>query len=772
MTQQKFALRAVLAAGASSIALTAAPHAAAQDSGLDTIIVTTQKRDENQQDIPISVETLSGDRFSAIKTSGDDILALAARVPSLYAESSNGRLAPRFYMRGLGNVDFDVAASQPVSIVMDDVVQENVVLKSQPLFDIEQVEVSRGPQGTLFGRNTPAGVVKFVTRKPGDEFEAFGQVAYGTYNTVTAEAAVGGPIIPDVLSVRVSGLYQHRDDWVDNGFTNEDDVIGGYDELAGRVQLLYTPTDALSVLINVHGRDYEGTSALFRANILEPGTGNLVPGAYDRDTVFYDGGQNNPQTSEGWGASGKIDYDFGAATLTSITAFETAKSFSLGDIDGGVITPGLMASVPPGLLSGLTDTSFPADGIVDATTFPGFIPFAAETQDSIDDVNQFTQEIRLASSGDNQLDWLIGLYYFDSDFQVSTFGPGFPPLTTITHDTESWAAFGQLSYDLSDRLNVTGGVRFTDDERSFDAILLPPFVTVNPTETGDQDFSWDVSALYNVNDNLNLYTRLARGYRGPTIQGRDVAFSAFSGAVDPQTVASSETILSFEGGFKSQFMNDRARLNANFYYYRVKDQQFSIIGGAGNLNQVINADKGVGWGFEVDAEALLTDNFYVATGFSYNNTEIKDPTLATVPCGANPGLSIPPLCTVLDPINAAGEAVIDGNPFPNAPELTFSAFAEYTVPFKQHGEFFANTDWAIQGKTNFFLYESAEFQSNGNTEGGVRVGYRANSGRYEAAFFARNVLDADNVKGGIDFNNLTGFVNEPRVIGVQLTLRN
>lgn len=322
MINNKLSLRAVLGAGASAIALTAAPQALAQnnDAVLDTITVTAQKREENQQEVPISVETLSAERFSAIQASGDDILALAARVPSLYAESSNGRLAPRFYMRGLGNVDFDVAASQPVSIVIDDVVQENVVLKSSPLFDIEQVEVLRGPQGTLFGRNTPAGVVRFATRKPTNEFDAIGQISYGTYNTVNAQAGVGGPLIKDVLSIRLSGLYQYRDDWVDNGFTGEDNVLGGYEELAGRVQLLYTPTEALSVLLNIHGRHYDGTSALFRANVFDKG-GNELNGNFDRDTVFFDGGDNNPQDAEGFGGSAKIDWNLGGVTLTSITAF-------------------------------------------------------------------------------------------------------------------------------------------------------------------------------------------------------------------------------------------------------------------------------------------------------------------------------------------------------------------------------------------------------------------------------------------------------------------
>ncbi|HKL63103.1 MAG TPA: Plug domain-containing protein, partial [Woeseiaceae bacterium] len=160
---------------AALIAMPALPGTvlAQDDSVLEEIVVTAQRREENLQEVPISVTTLSGARFDNLFDTGEDIRALATRVPSLYAESSNGRLAPRFYLRGLGNTDFDLAASQSVSIIMDEVVQENVVLKSFPLFDIERVEVLRGPQGTLFGRNTPAGIVKFDTRKPTAETEGY-----------------------------------------------------------------------------------------------------------------------------------------------------------------------------------------------------------------------------------------------------------------------------------------------------------------------------------------------------------------------------------------------------------------------------------------------------------------------------------------------------------------------------------------------------------------------------------------------------------------------
>ena len=291
---------------------------------LEEIVVTAQRREENLQDVPISVSAMRGDRLSTIVEAGEDVRALANRIPALYAESSNGRLAPRFYMRGLGNSDFDLAASQSVSIIMDEVVQENVILKSFPLFDIERVEVLRGPQGTLFGRNTPAGIVKFDTRKPTEEMNGYVSATVGTHGTMNVEGAIGGSLTAnDTLLGRVSVLSQNREDWISNGFTGEEDAMGGFNETAWRAQLLARPNDRLSALLNVHGRNLNnGTASIFRANIFDPGTNSLNDN-FIRDTVFFDEGDNNPQEAQGFGASLKVDWDLADnLTLTSITAHE------------------------------------------------------------------------------------------------------------------------------------------------------------------------------------------------------------------------------------------------------------------------------------------------------------------------------------------------------------------------------------------------------------------------------------------------------------------
>ena len=205
---------------------------------MEEVIVTAQKREQRSFDVPLSISTLQGEKSAALRSSGMDVRFLSNRVPSLQMESSFGRVFPRFYIRGLGNTDFDLNASQPVSVLYDGVVLENALLKGFPAFDLDRIEVLRGPQGTLFGRNTPAGIVKFESARPTQKLEGYGRLSYGQFNTSNFEGAVSGPIIPSVLSVRLSLLDQRRGDWIDNTHTNEDNAVGGHQDVAGRLQLL------------------------------------------------------------------------------------------------------------------------------------------------------------------------------------------------------------------------------------------------------------------------------------------------------------------------------------------------------------------------------------------------------------------------------------------------------------------------------------------------------------------------------------------------------
>jgi iron complex outermembrane recepter protein len=724
-------LKSLVSIGVCAAALLAGltPIAVAQEAS-DEIIVTATRRAENLQDVPISVAAVSAERLDSILAGGGDALALAGRVPGLNVESSNGRVAPRFYIRGLGNTDFDLAASQPVSVIMDDVVMENVALKSFPLFDIEQVEVLRGPQGTLFGRNTPAGIVSIRSARPSQEFTAQGSASYGTYGTASLEGAVGGGIGKGV-SARAAVLYSRRDDWVDNGFTNRKDALGGYEEIAGRIQFLFEPTENFDALLNLHARSLEGTSTLFRANIFTTGSNDLNQN-FNRDRVFYNGGGGNTQEYDSQGVALTLNYDLGGATITSITGYDTADGFSRGDIDGGV-----------------------------AGTGPGFIPFDSDTTDSLNDLRQITQEIRIASPDDGRLTWQAGAYYFDSEFEVTTVGVGFPPPATVRHENTSWAVFAQAGYDLTEALNVTAGLRYTEDEKNFTAVTAPLYaVKPAPVSVSDEQVSWDLSARYTVNDAVNLYARVASGFRAPSIQGRDVAF----GSPAAPSVANSETILSYEAGVKADVLDGTGRINASVFQYTIQDQQFSAIGGAGNFTRLVNADEGQAYGFEIDSSFDVTERLTVGAGFAYTHTEIKDANLTVAPCGSGQ-------CTVTDRRNLLGNAFVNGNPFPQSPEFMLDLNARYERPVGDGGAVFAETDWTVRGETNLFLYEAVEYRIESQFEGGLKLGYSGNDGAYELAVFARNITDEENVIGGIDFNNNTGFVNEPRIVGISLSAK-
>ncbi len=648
-----------------ALAATAVPDAWAQatrsvQAELEEVIVTAQKREQNVKDVPSSVATLSDEKLDVINSGAQDIRLLSARVPSLYVESSFGRTFPRFYIRGLGNTDFDLNASQPVSLVYDEVVLENPILKGFPIFDLDRVEVLRGPQGTLFGRNTPAGIVKFESRKPTFETDGFARVSYGRFDTVQFEGAVGGPLYEDKVAGRVSVLYQAQDDWVNNSFTSKSRPLGNYDEFAGRAQLLIKPNDEFSALLNVHMRELDGTARLFHANIVESGSDELHPD-FERDEMAIDG--QNTQQVLARGAVAKLEYDFGPTTLTSVSAYENAELFSRGDIDGGFGA----AFAPP-------------------TGPRGNIPFPSETADAVPNLDQFTEEIRLASNDWEQVNFQAGFFYFFEDLDIEslsfgTLGGGVQDgFASQRQEARAWALFGTVDVDVTEEFKLSGGVRYSDDQKELTANRTQSPIgggAIGPlTADPSSDFvSWDATALYQATEDVNVYGRVARSFRAPSIQGR-VLFG------DALSIADTEKIISYEGGFKTQFQR-RARANVSVFYYQMDDQQLTAVGGTQNFNTLLNADKTTGVGFEADIEVRPHDQVWVTAGASYNKTEIDDPSLGVAP-GAAPGL------TVLDPAVPGNPGVvsINGNLLPNAPEWVFNGTLRASAPVRDAGEVF------------------------------------------------------------------------------------
>ena len=741
-----------LAASASLLALTlaAAPAAAAtadpapaaaqqaepDEKGVPDIVVTALRREESSKDVPVAVTSISGDKLDVLNSSGQDVRFLSSRTPSLQIESSFGRTFPRFYIRGLGNTDFDPNAAQPVSVVYDDVALENPMLKSFPVFDLANVEVLRGPQGTLFGRNTPAGVVKLDSVKPSEAagYNGYGSISWATYNTVSAEAAIGVPL-GSGFSFRASGQLQRRDDWVTNTSTTgvADKKLEGYRDLAGRFQLSYSSGD-FNALLNVHGRDLVGTPRVFRAGLFKQGSNDFSPG-FDPSKVALDGYTSQSMTQ--WGADIRLNYHLdGIGTLYSVTAFEQAKVESTGDIDGGNVY------VFPAL--GLNNALFPSN--TGGITRP----------------REFSQELRFATDDFGGFSAQAGAYYFhqrlqyhEYNYAATTGSRAADNNQDIFHNNvnENYGIFASIAYKVSDAFTLRAGGRYSHDKREdrvtgYSPNIFPPTPALPILRKADDgDFTWDVSATYVLTPEINLYARVATGYQGPAIQDR-VTFGSVP------SVAKKQTTISGEGGIKGTLFDRAVRFSFDGYWSRTKDLQLTAVGGGSNSASLINADHAIGYGVEAEFDARPVPELTLTASGSYNFTEIRDPSIGVGPCGS--------LCTMIDPV-VGGLARIDGNDLPQAPRWVANVTARYGVRVGD-GEAYVYTDWAYRSSINYFLYEAKEFRGRPLLEGGLKIAYKMDNG-LEVGAFARNITNQIRSISAIDFNNLTGMINEPRIIG-------
>ena len=767
------ALLAVMAATCLAPAMTRAADTAAADSSdtttLSEVIVTATRRAENLNNVPESVSVLSGEPLQVLGDTGDDIKQLAFKVPSLQVESSNGRAFPRFYIRGYGNTDYHDFASQPVGLVYDDIVQENAALKGFPIFDQADVEVLRGPQGTLFGRNSPAGVVKLESAKPViGETSGFASLSYGTYGSGVFQGVANLPV-NDQIAFRVSIQGQHRNNWVNDPVT--DDKLGGFNDWAARLQLLFKPTDSFTVLFNVHARDLTGTSSLFRANTIQAGSNDLVAG-FNPAEIYTDGPNSSALTTVG--ANLHLTWELPALTLQSITGYESVrKYFSLGDIDGG-------CGEAFGQTTPACGNVFPASS---GPSGPGFIPFAVETSAQLNHHYQLTQEFRAVSKAAGPFKGQAGLFLFyenvtaaDNDYCAPGACIPTAPLfvledsTVSTQKNDAEALFGSLDYTPIDAFTATAGVRFTEDHKDFHAgftqvtpYLFAPGNTPTPPLSAGQsanNVSWDVSGTYKVQPDVSIYARIATGFRAPS-------FGSPTPGLGIQT-APSEKNISYETGVKADLFDHRARIALDGFYYHVTDQQITIVGGTQDVTQLITAKDTVGYGSELDFEAHPTPNLTLNLSGSLNITRIEDPSLSVVVGGSVPAADIlNPYTTAQGALGPIYYANVNGNPLPEAAKWVADVSARYEIPLTVGGKVYAYTDWSYRSGFNYFLYEAREYDGPALTQGGLRLGYTWADGKYDAAVFCRNCTNQVRAIYAIDFDNLTGVINDPRIFGAQ-----
>ena len=748
---------------ACAIALWLASAAGAQqpsstsDTGgieLNEIVVTATRRAESEQTVPLSITALSAeDLANSGATQTRDLVELA---PNLSEQGSFGRTDPSFFIRGVGSTQFNPNSNSKVGVYLDDVYLSSPAVQGSQLFDVDHIEIARGPQGTLFGQNTTAGLMRAVTNRPtiGGGLAVDASVTAGSYNELDSQAAIGfGTGVTS--AARLAVIEENRAGTQYNTFLNTRD--GRTDALAWRAQWLWKPGDSFDLLINAHGsRDRSDLTPYKQLGLINPATGGPCParalgsGCTDllgyADTANYHQGEWDIAHQHDWvdsfGSSVTLNWHLPAFTVTSVAAYEQNTSRILEDTSAS----------PNDFLTG---------------SYYGH-------------PRQFSEEIRLTSP-EQQLRWIGGLYYFhedlDSSVSFATPGLGLSPFTgTSGHlegvgqvssmTTNSTAAFGNIDFAATSRLQLTLGLRFTHETKNVrynayiddvDAFVPLSFIgsaaIVNDALVQTIDFSKDktwnnasgrAAASYTITAGMLAYASIARGFNSGNYNGGAFLFPGEATLVNP------ETLTSYELGLKTE-LSKSFRLNIGAFYYDFKNQQVFVLEAAPGgtaFQQLSNAAASSLAGAEGELAWKPTAGLLVqmGAGYTYSRFDSFDSTV-----GGN----------------------LSGNTLPSAPKTNLNGLMRYELPVWA-GTLAVQLDGKYQSKQFFSVDNDPLLTQAGYTRLNARITYATLSDRLTISAWGRNIGNKNYLTAAYDLRSY-GFdqyvVGDPRTFGVTVRYR-
>ena len=705
---------------------------------LEEIVVTAQKREQNLQDVGVSVTAFSGDQVKALGfTNSLDVIAqtpgLSFGTPT--GEGNNASLT----LRGVGLSDFNDNNEGPVAVYVDEVYVSALSGVTFQLFDIERIEVLRGPQGTLYGRNTTGGLMHFLSARPTEETEGYLDLTVAENSQYKVEGVISGALA-DTVQGRLSLAHNEHDGYVNNRGPGRNDP-NSTDNNAARLQLAWQATDSVDILLNAHGSKNDAdmgawqheatyspdggvTSVALPGDLDVYGTcpgcdafgyrdddGDPWAGAYDRDGDLV---------IENQGGSVNLEWTGDDMTFTSITALETFERFYEEDTDAS----------PAKIVHNTYDA----------------------------EIDQFTQELRLGGVSGG-LNWLAGAYYYDQKtdggFQIDASGIDYIiGDANYDQETKSWSLFGQLEYALSDYWSVLAGLRYTDEERELDYLsvdlngLLPP--EANTMFAYDEDISND-----NVTGKLELDWRPADGvllYGSVALGVKSAGFNTglldetglFGMTVRDDVPYAEEELTSYELGVKTDLFGGLSRLNASAFYYDYSDfQAFAFV----NLNQVIfNTDATI-TGMELEFVTNPVDGLDIMLGASVLDTEAKD-----IPLNDGSGISRDREMTL-------------------SPEFALNGLVRYEWEALS-GFVATQLDFKYQDETFFDLQNHPISAMDSYAVWNARLSYRTSDDKWSVTGFVNNLADEEYRAYTFDVTNLFGFnqvaYGRPRWGGVSL----
>ena len=666
------------------------------------ILVTAQKREQNLSSVPLAVTAVSGEELSA--NGAYDTSAIGFLSPNVNFTNETSRDAVFITIRGVSGTDNRNEADPTTAFHIDGAYVPRLSGANAYFYDLERVEVLRGPQGTLYGRNSTSGAVNVVSAKPTGEAGGHFEVLYGNFDRLLATGAINVPLSGDQLAMRAAFIFEDRDGYRDNtpSLGRGDDA----DDFAGRIHLLAKPTDALSLLLTYEVYSKDGVGGV---QALLPFTGNPRPDVAVTDPRKFpldtQGFRNNNTNS----FRAQADYDLGAVTATYQFAWRREKRESFIDLDGTAIS--------------------------DSTLGEDFLSSAN------------THELRLTSNGDRALDWIIGGFYLDEtinsvfNIQIPTAIGAFSRLDFDFIDNDqknkSWALFGQASLALSDQLDLTLGARYTRDDkdkpdsaqviRRLNAMGPPPLQIISQNQSADwEKVTWRAALDYTLSDNTLLYASVSTGYKA----------GGFNRGAS-QAIYDPETVTAYEVGAKTNAFDNRLRVGLSAFYYDYKDLQLAQVEtGANNVIENItrNATSATVWGLEAEGEARFGESTRIDFALGYLNAEFD---------------SFP---NVLDDLTGAIED-LSGNRLVNAPRFSGTLGIEPFALDMGSGTLKPRVQFHYESDA-FLRIQNKEHDRRGDyTRTDARLRYERNDESWFAEAYVENIED-NNVVSSVSAGTL------------------
>lgn len=740
----KAVICAALVAPAAAARAEDVPSAAKDDASaqLEEIVVVAQRRETKLQSTAASVASLSGADLE--NRSVANIESLGKFSPSMDVSLYQGEA--QIYIRGIGYTGLIGGTDSSTALHSNGVFLSRSSAAVPAFLDVERVEVVRGPQGTLYGRNATSGSVNIISRAPDHEWNAEGSVIFGNYDRYQVNLAGGGPLAGDAVAFRAAVQLEDR-----NGYTTVIRPDGSRDRIedarnvAARLSVEINPAQSVKLL--VIGDYYEaddaasvwlyrgpgiGTNPFYRMHIAAQG--GVLPAPYSRTIGSDIDTFNKPKI---WGISGKATVELGDLTLTSLTAYRETHPLSFNDLD-----------------------------VTSAATL---------TQLREERHHQFSQEFQLSSPTGETLEWILGAYYFEESniirneyqflFIDDMFGmPDTPGCCLLQLNgkatSKAFAVFGEVNYDLTDRLTLVAGGRYSTEKRggsnavAFVNFLQPAFDNVTPFEPATFDsFSPKIGLNFQVNPDVLLYASASRGFKS----------GGFNIGSYQNTPFDPEKIWAVEVGAKSEFFDRRLRINAAGFYYDYTDLQVQDVEGQ---NIVIrNAAKAEVLGLEIESTAIVTRDLRIDAALTWLSAEFKDT------CLADPKHPLPvPDAGCLE----ANQQDIDGFQLPRAPKLKFAIGGEYALPLGNGARVVLRGDYAWQSKIYFSSFEVDELSERSYGWGKARITYIEPDDRWRIAAFIDNIGDVkvmSNLTYSADLVDAQalGVMAPPRTYGVQVS---